>query len=464
MSRKVARILPGHVALIGAALAGCQIEAPAPDEGPPALEWAEQAAYDCSERQDRGYVQGDPFAITVVTVDGEPVERETANAYIVMQDAAAADGVGIRIVSGFRTMAEQEELYACYTNCNCNNCNLAARPGYSNHQSGHALDLNTAAGGVLRWLNAHGGDYGFERTVPSEDWHWEWWGGGPGGGPCLGIPCPVLPAEGGVVDDGGPCFRMHGPSQYWRKVNDQGNEGGLHWTNAFTSDNPDNWARWKLDLAAAGDYEVSVLTGGPYGLWSQTRYGVGHAGATEAIMVDQSAVEGWQSLGVFHFEAGGDQFVDVYDDFAGDVPADQHILADAVRLTPFVPPEPDAAPVADADTAPPTDAGTAVDPPDGTGAPGFGDAGDKPGLGDGGADPVEPPDGPDAAEDGFEGAGGGRVPTSVATAFGPTPRKVSYQGSAGCSAVPGPSGGALPSVVAALALAGVRRRRRNRSA
>ena len=25
--------------------------------------------------------------------------------------------------------------------CNCNSCNLAAVPGYSNHQSGHALDL-----------------------------------------------------------------------------------------------------------------------------------------------------------------------------------------------------------------------------------------------------------------------------------------------------------------------------------
>ena len=46
-------------------------------------------------------------------------------------------------------MASQEYLYACYVNCNCNNCNLAAKPGFSNHQSGHALDLNTSAAGVL---------------------------------------------------------------------------------------------------------------------------------------------------------------------------------------------------------------------------------------------------------------------------------------------------------------------------
>lgn len=143
------------------------------------------AAIDCDEHQDVGYVKGDPFDITVVTVDGKPVEVETANAYYAMQQAAAKDGVGIKIVSGFRTMAEQQYLYNCYINCNCNNCNLAAKPGYSNHQSGHALDLNTGGAGVLSWLKAHGDEYGFEATVPSEDWHWEWWGGGPPvNGPC----------------------------------------------------------------------------------------------------------------------------------------------------------------------------------------------------------------------------------------------------------------------------------------
>jgi hypothetical protein len=139
---------------------------------------------DCSTSTDTGYTDGKAFTITVVSVDGKQVELETANAYYVMAKAASADGVEIRIVSGFRTMTSQEYLYACYVNCNCNSCNLAAKPGYSNHQSGHALDLNTSAAGVLDWLNAHGAAYGFKRTVPSEAWHWEWWGGGPGGGPC----------------------------------------------------------------------------------------------------------------------------------------------------------------------------------------------------------------------------------------------------------------------------------------
>ena len=153
---------------------------------PEAVEVVAQSisSIDCAESQDTGYTSGTPFSITVVTVDGKKAERETANAYYVMAQAAEADGVELRVVSGFRTMSEQEYLYGCYVNCNCNNCNLAATPGYSNHQSGHALDLNTSASGVLTWLNANAASFGFERTVPSENWHWEWWGGGPGGGPC----------------------------------------------------------------------------------------------------------------------------------------------------------------------------------------------------------------------------------------------------------------------------------------
>ncbi len=115
---------------------------------------------------------------------------QTANAFARLRDAAGADGVHIRVVSGFRTHAEQSYLYYdCYRACRCNNCNLAAAPGYSNHQSGYALDLNTQDYGVLRWLNRNAARYGFVRTVPSEDWHWDYTGGpvmvgvcAPGGG------------------------------------------------------------------------------------------------------------------------------------------------------------------------------------------------------------------------------------------------------------------------------------------
>ena len=121
-----------------------------------------------------GFVGGQAITLTVVGIDGKPVEIETAGAFQRMREAAAKDGVTIKVVSGFRTMAEQEHLYDCYIHCSCNNCNLAARPGHSAHQSGRALDLNTRDPAVGAWMNLHGSAHGFYNTVPGEPWHWEY--------------------------------------------------------------------------------------------------------------------------------------------------------------------------------------------------------------------------------------------------------------------------------------------------
>jgi hypothetical protein len=134
---------------------------------------------DCSARHTAtGYKSGSPFTITVVHADGKDIEIATASMYARMQHDAAKAGVSIRVVSGFRTMEKQKQLYQAYLN---GTGNLAAKPGYSNHQSGHALDLNTSAPGVYNWLANHASSYGFKRTVPSEAWHWEYWGGDVGG-------------------------------------------------------------------------------------------------------------------------------------------------------------------------------------------------------------------------------------------------------------------------------------------
>ena len=300
--------------------------------------------YDCGERVDTGYVNGESFSIIVVTVDGEPAERESANAYWMMKRAALLDGIDLHISSGFRTWAEQDYFYQCYLNQNCNNGNLAAPPGYSNHQSGHAFDLNTSTEGVLTWLNSNGARFGFERTVSSEPWHWEWWGGGPGGGPCQGQPCPVIGEGGGVLDDSGPCFQKFGNATYWRQVSDEGEGGGLHWTNAFDATSPGNWARWNMHFSEAGEYLVEVSVSTQYGICAQTPYGVKHAGGEVAITLDQSSPEHWQTLGVFNFDVGSGFYVDVYDHIPGWSLQDQHITADAVRLTRQRAPHPDPEP------------------------------------------------------------------------------------------------------------------------
>jgi hypothetical protein len=143
-----------------------------------------QELISCAASSDTGYRSGNSFPITLVTVDGKPSEIRTAQAYDIMQAAARRDGIFLSVVSGFRTMADQRRLYACYINCNCNSCNLAAQPGYSNHQSGSALDLNASAPGVYSWLARNAARFGFENTVASENWHWELVGTPPAGGAC----------------------------------------------------------------------------------------------------------------------------------------------------------------------------------------------------------------------------------------------------------------------------------------
>ena len=173
-------------AIVGVGAGGCTaglddaVAEPAPiDEK---LMSRAQGIVSCRGWIDTGYVRGAPFLINVVLADDKPVETRTANAYVSMQRAAAADGVELRIVSGFRTYQEQEYLYECYLTGNCNDGNLAARPGYSNHQSGHALDLNSSSrsSAQYQWLAANADRFGFTETVEGEPWHWEWWEGGPG--------------------------------------------------------------------------------------------------------------------------------------------------------------------------------------------------------------------------------------------------------------------------------------------
>jgi GH24 family phage-related lysozyme (muramidase)/LAS superfamily LD-carboxypeptidase LdcB len=109
--------------------------------------------------------------INVVTIQNKPVEIKTAIRYEQMRLAAKRDGNNLRIISGFRDNSQQVRLYNMYKN---GRGNLAARPGYSNHQNGIALDLNPEEGNNYRWLAKNASKYGFCRTVPSERWHWEY--------------------------------------------------------------------------------------------------------------------------------------------------------------------------------------------------------------------------------------------------------------------------------------------------
>ncbi len=204
MRSSLARLAAVALSTASFALAGCALEAaPTEDED---LDREAEGITSCTLKTATGYKSGKAFTIKVVTVDGKPVELATAMAYVRMQSAAAKAGVKIKISSGFRTMAEQQYFWNCYQTKKCNNGNLAARPGYSNHQSGHALDLNTSASGVYSWLSKNGGKYGFKRTVPSEAWHWEYWG------PLTAGPCTDADGD-GILDAKDNCPKHANKSQ-----------------------------------------------------------------------------------------------------------------------------------------------------------------------------------------------------------------------------------------------------------
>jgi len=155
------------------------------------------SAVDCVERDATAYVGGSPRAIAVITIDGKRVTRATGHAFLRMQRAAHDAGVSLSLTSGFRSYQEQDYLYGCYLSGACNNGNLAARPGYSNHQSGVAIDVSTSS-----WLAANAPSFGFERTVPGEPWHHELRGADPGGPCAQGGLSWVSPRDGGWYTNG----------------------------------------------------------------------------------------------------------------------------------------------------------------------------------------------------------------------------------------------------------------------
>ncbi|HUS29248.1 MAG TPA: D-alanyl-D-alanine carboxypeptidase family protein [Kofleriaceae bacterium] len=122
-----------------------------------------------------GYSHGQKTRIQLVTVSGVELEAATARAFKVMAKAARKAGIDIAIRSGFRSHEKQKQLYRDYKR---GWGHLAAKPGYSNHQNGKALDIYIDDYKVYEWLKKNATKFGFKKTVRREAWHWEYVGGG----------------------------------------------------------------------------------------------------------------------------------------------------------------------------------------------------------------------------------------------------------------------------------------------
>ncbi len=146
-------------------------------------------------------------------------------------------------------------------------------------------------------------------------------------------PCMPLPAAGGVVDDGDACFSSGGPSQYMREVATAGEDGDLLWTHATYDAAEANYADWQLAVAAPGRYEVEVYTAAPWATSKRADYQVTASGQMTSVTIDQTAVDGWQSLGAFDFTAGSGEGVHLGDNTGEDLAANVQLVFDAVRIT-----------------------------------------------------------------------------------------------------------------------------------
>jgi GH25 family lysozyme M1 (1,4-beta-N-acetylmuramidase) len=145
-------------------------------------------------------------------------------------------------------------------------------------------------------------------------------------------PCGTIGAAGGVIDDGDACFEGGGPQTYMRQVNDAGEDGDLVWTHATEDTTEANFGQWNLYLAEAGRYRVEVYTDTAYAQSKQASYVV-HTDTDHAQVLDQSAVDGWQTLGEYDFAAGGHQWIHLADNTGEPLASQIQVVFDAVRLT-----------------------------------------------------------------------------------------------------------------------------------
>ena len=211
------------------------------------------------------------------------------------------------------------------------------------HQMGAWVAFNLDGGGSSQmWVSGQGyvNDYSgnnYGNGARSMANHWAVFAGANGQpdrpGSCVDIdPCGVIAPGGGIVDNEDPCFVTFGPEQYWR-TESVGYAGSLRWTNAFQASQPSNWAWWRLHFQEAGTYLVEYRNHAQFGVYADTEYSIRHKGGATTVTVDQSAGSGWVELTEVEFKKNGAQWVAVYDNAPDSVAADQHIVADAVRLT-----------------------------------------------------------------------------------------------------------------------------------
>jgi hypothetical protein len=133
-----------------------------------------------------GMATGGGYSGPLVFRDGEGMRPDVAAAYDRMATAARADGLALIVVSGFRSDAEQAELFAAHPDPT-----WVAPPGHSLHRCATELDLGPSS--AYGWLAANASRFGFVQRYSWEAWHYGFDAG----------PAPCSPAGEAVAAGGG---------------------------------------------------------------------------------------------------------------------------------------------------------------------------------------------------------------------------------------------------------------------
>ncbi len=113
--------------------------------------------------------------------------------FVRMADAARKDGVSLKVVSAYRTQDYQQRLYnkKIRTLGARNADDYSAKPGFSEHQTGLAIDINSTKTAFVntaafKWLESHAHEYGYILRYPKgkkwitgyeyEPWHYRYVG------------------------------------------------------------------------------------------------------------------------------------------------------------------------------------------------------------------------------------------------------------------------------------------------
>ncbi|HSC20374.1 MAG TPA: transglycosylase SLT domain-containing protein [Solirubrobacterales bacterium] len=151
-----------------------------------------------------GMASGGGYSGPLIYRDGEGMRPDVAAAYDQMAAAARGDGIALIVVSGFRSDAEQAELFAAHPDPT-----WVAPPGHSLHRCATELDLGPDT--AYAWLASNAGSFGFVQRYSWEPWHY---GFDAGPAPCSPAGEASTAGGGGATEVSATTLPSFVPAQY----------------------------------------------------------------------------------------------------------------------------------------------------------------------------------------------------------------------------------------------------------